>query len=64
MERFDYAKVAPSAYQAMLGLKGSGFASKVLRSEVRSWLYCPGAKYPLRALTCRSFFREEISMER
>jgi len=29
-----------------------------------SAFYCCGAKYPLRARTCRSFFSEEISMER
>jgi hypothetical protein len=27
-------------------------------------VYCWGAKYPLRARTCRSFLSEEISIER
>jgi|ERR1022692_428967 hypothetical protein len=33
-------------------------------SVVKISSYCCGAKYPLRARTCRSFFNAEISMER
>src|SRR5215472_15517191 len=34
------------------------------KPESESPPYCWGAKYPLRARTCRSFFSEEISIER
>ncbi len=34
------------------------------KPEAEAEPYCCGAKYPLRARTCRSFFSEEISIER